>query len=258
MYFFPRVWWPDGNDSAAQATLKVVPQEDVSLSCNKLNVVFSIVFAMCALARVEAANAEQRLAVVNVSFVFEKYTKVPDIQRRIDDRYKAQKDELTQRAGELQKRNKDMSQMFSQEYSSEAAFDAIQRLRRDQFKFEKELNALNAAIQKEYTKEMRDVLVEIRLAVRTVAEKGGFTLVLRSPDTDDPDTVESAEAQNPADTEKRTYLELNAPKTVAQVVERFNRNPVLFGARTVDITKEVLEKLNDDHLRRSMGVQPKK
>jgi hypothetical protein len=38
---------------------------------------------------------------------------------------------------------------------------------------------------------------------------------------------------------------------VAELVERFNRNPVLFGAQTVDITQEVLKKLNEDYQRRS-------
>ena len=202
-------------------------------------------------AATHSSAEEQRLAVVNVSLVFEKYSKVPDVQRRIDDKFKAMKDELSQRATELERRNKDVAQLYSQDRSSELVFDRVQKLRKDQFKFEKELNNLNADIQKEYTREMRDVLTDIRVMVRTVADKGGFALVLRSPDTDDPEPVTNPdELQNPAD--RRTYLELNAPKTVAQLVERFNRNPVLFGAKTVDITQEVLTKLNDEYLRRSI------
>jgi Skp family chaperone for outer membrane proteins len=212
-------------------------------------ILLGVLFAsLSSVARAE----EQRLAVVNVSMVFEKYSKVPDVQRRIDEKFKAMKDELSQRASELERRNKEVAQLYAQDRNSELVFDRVQKLRKDQFKFERELNNLNADIQKEYTRDMRDVLTDIRGMVRAIAEKGNFALVLRSPDTDDPDTVENPEDLNPANAERRTHLELNAPKTVTQLVERFNRNPVLFGAKTVDITQEVLTKLNDDYLRRSI------
>jgi Skp family chaperone for outer membrane proteins len=214
---------------------------------------FILALFVASLSSVVSAAEEQRLAVVNVSLVFEKYSKVPDVQRRIDEKFKAMKDELSQRAGELERRNKEVAQLYQQDRNSELVFDRVQKLRKDQFKFERELNNLNADIQKEYTRDMRDVLTDIRGMVRAIAEKGNFALVLRSPDTDDPETVENPDdVQSPTNADRRTHLELNAPKTVVQLVERFNRNPVLFGAKTVDITQEVLTKLNDEYLRRSI------
>jgi len=195
---------------------------------------------------------DQKLAVVNVSLVFEKYDKVADIQRKIDAKYKEKKEELTKRAADLSKRHKELEQFFSQENQSEPVFDMVQRLRKDQFKFERDLGVLNADIQRDYTRDMREVLTDIRVAVRMTAEKGGFNMVLRSPDTDDPETVNPNEPPNPAQKDGKTYLELTTPQTVAQLVERFNRNPVLFGAQTVDITKDVLTKLNDDYLKRTI------
>lgn len=200
-----------------------------------------------------AGEAEQRLALVNVSLVFERYNKVPDVQRGIDAKYKAQQDELQQRATDLVKRNKELEGLFNQARTEEAVFDMVQRLRKDQFRYERDLGRLNAEIQKDYTKQMREVLSDIRVAVRTVAEKGAFEMVLRSPDTDDPE-VSAPTPENPASPaalDRRTVLALVEPRTTAQVLERFNRNPVLYGARTVDITQDVLKKLNEDYQKRT-------
>ena len=213
--------------------------------------VMSFAFA----ARAIAEESGEKLAVVNVSFVFEKYTKVPDIQRRIDAKYQVQKDELQKRATELAKRNKELEQFYNQANSTEAVFDAIQKLRKDQYYFERDLNQLNADIQLDYTRDMRSVLTDIRSAVRIVAESEKFQMVLRSPDTDDPQVVERdpKTPPNPAEGDNKTVLELNAPQSVAQLVERFNRNPVLFGAKTVDLTQMILKKLNDDYSKHSNG-----
>lgn len=197
---------------------------------------------------------EQQLALVNVSFVFEKFDKVPDIQRRMDEVYKARKAELEQRGQDILKRNRELEQYYNQASHDEKMFDMVQKLRRDQFLYERDMQKLNIEIQKDYTREMRSVLSDIRAMVRSVAEQGGFELVLRSPDTDDPDVAQ--DSGNPADRDNRTYLELLEPKTVAALVERFNRNPVLFGAKTVDITKDVLKRLNEEYLKRSIGLPP--
>ncbi|HEY3323589.1 MAG TPA: OmpH family outer membrane protein [Planctomycetota bacterium] len=202
-----------------------------------------------------AGQKEQRLAIVNVSMVFEKYDKVSDVQRQIDGKHTAKKDDLSKRGAELSRRNKDLEQNFSQQSQSEDVFDMVQRLRKDQFRFERDLNTLNAEIQRDYTREMRVVLTDIRVAIHATAEKGGFDMVLRSPDSDNPDAPEEAPngPPNPAARDNKTYLETIAPQSVAELVERFNRNPVLFGAKTVDITQEVIKKLNDEYLKRSLG-----
>ena len=226
----------------------------VAACAGVLLAILSSACLMCAVTDAAAAeDADQKLAVVNVSLVFEKYEKVPDVQRRIDAKYKSQKDDLQKRADDLSKRNKELEQYFNQSTTTEVVFDAIQRLRKDQFAFERDLGRLNESIQDDYTKEMRDVLTDIRSAVRGVAEHDKFDMVLRSPDTDDPAPVQKdpKTPPNPADADKNTYLALNPAQTVAQLVERFNRNPVLFGAQTVDLTQSILKKLNDDYSKRS-------
>jgi len=215
--------------------------------------VFILYSACCLLPfPVEAGEGEQRLALVNVSLVFEKYDKVAEVSRAIDARHQPQKKELEQRAKELLERNKGLESMYNQAQTEEAVFDMIQKLRKDQFRYERELARLNADIQKEYTKQMREVLSDIRVAVRAIAEQGHFDLVLRSPDSDNPEVSAPTPENpaNPATADSRPYLSTIEPASMAELLERFNRNPVLFGTKTVDITQDVLKKVNEDYQRR--------
>lgn len=198
----------------------------------------------------------QKLAIVNVSFIFENYVKVPDLQRKIDETHKSEENTLQQRFKELAQRNKDLDQFMNNPDASPDIFDKIQALRRDQYLFDRDRRRYDDTIQQEYTKGMKDILTDIRVAIRAVADQGNFDLVLRSPDADDPSVNEGDKngPQNPAASDNKTWLELNGPKSVGELIERFNRNPVLYGAKPTDITKGVLSKLNDDYLKRSKGT----
>jgi Skp family chaperone for outer membrane proteins len=209
-----------------------------------------------ALAAQPANSGPQKLAVVNVSFIFENYIKVPDLQRKIDETHKGEENELQQQFKALAQRNKDLEQFASDQ--SEGTFDKVQQLRKDQFLFERARRRYDDKIQEEYTKGMKDILTDIRVAIRIVADRDKYDLILRSPDADDPAVVEGNKngPQNPAAGDNKTFLEMNAPQTVAELTERFNRNPVLYGAQPADITKDVLSKLNDEYLKHGKPVGP--
>jgi Skp family chaperone for outer membrane proteins len=216
------------------------------------SIISRVLLALVAAAAVlpSARAADQKIAVVNVSYVFQNYKKVLDVERRINAVHDTEKNSLNQRIKDLSARNKEMQQYFNNDTASVQIFDAVQKLRKDTFLYQRDLDRLNAEIQKSYTKEMREVLSDIRVAIRAVADKDRFDLVLRSPDDDDPEVKGDAGAEKQDD---RTYLEATEPKTVAQMVARFNRNPVLFGAKTVDITQEVLKRLNADFEKKAPG-----
>jgi Skp family chaperone for outer membrane proteins len=218
--------------------------------------VASLALAAVASAAEPDARGPQKLAVVNVSFIFENYLKVPDLQRKIDETHKGEENELQQQFKALAQRNKDLEQFASDQ--SEATFDKVQQLRKDQFLFERARRRYDEKIQEEYTKGMKDILTDIRVAIRIVADRDKYDLILRSPDADDPTVVEGEKdaPQNPAAGDNKTFLEMNSPQTVAELTERFNRNPVLYGAKPADITKDVLVKLNDEYLKHGKPVAP--
>ena len=196
--------------------------------------------------------APQKLAIVNVSFIFEKYDKVSDLQRKIDADFKLQDEALQLRIKKLADRNKKLDEFVKNTNADsvpENIFDELQLLRKDQYLFNRDRTHYDEEVQKAYTTGMKHILTDIRVAIHTVADLGKFDLVLRSPDADDPDITD-----NPAEPDKKTYLSVLAPKTVAEIIERFNRNPVLFGAQPTDITRDVLTRLNAEYLKRSSGA----
>lgn len=202
---------------------------------------------------------EESLAVVNVSLVFENYKSVAETQRMIDEIFKQEKLELQQSFEILAKKTRELGQFNMDVNSTESGFDAVQKLRKEQFVYERNLNRMNGEIQKRYTQQMRSILSDIRGAIRAVAETGKFAMVLRSPDTDDPEVLETKIAQNPSAGDNNTLLALHEPKSVSEILERFNRNPVLAGLKTVDITQDVLKLLNDEYGKHSgSGIGPKR
>jgi Skp family chaperone for outer membrane proteins len=208
---------------------------------------------------VVAAEKTQKLAVVNVSFVFEKYDKVSDIQRRLDEMYKVRRTELTKRGQELLRRGQELEQQYPAGPTTETAYDEIQKLRREQFMFERDAGQLSTEIDEAYAKEMREVLTDIRMAIKQIGEERRFDMVLRSPSTDDPvvEEVDPRKPPDPAALDKKTHLELIEPRNVSELLERFYRNPVLYGAAPTDITPEVLSRLNAAYAKRT-GKAPVK
>ena len=204
------------------------------------------------------AAEPQKLAVVNVSYVFEKYLKVADVQKRIDAIHDARKKELEQRGKDILDTNQKLTALHAQAGNSEEVFDQVQQLRKRQFIYERDVGQLNVLIQKDYTREMREVLSDIRQAIKAHSEAGGFDMVLRSPDADNPEVLPKTpgKMKDPAALEKQTYLQTQDPQTVGEVLERFNRNPVLFGSTAVDITEDVLKRLNGAFMKRSMTGTP--
>jgi Skp family chaperone for outer membrane proteins len=205
------------------------------------------------------AAESQRVAVVNVSYLFEKYDKVGTVQTRIDAAHEEQKKELESRGQAMANENQQFESQYRSAGNTPEMFDKVQMLRKRQYLYEREVQALNAQIQKDYTREMKEVLSDIRQAINTYAEAQHFDMVFRSPDTDDPDVTPSTETmKSPAADDNKTYLQKLAPKTMGELLERFNRNPVLFGATTVDITQPVLLQLNLNYQKRAAPRLPVK
>lgn len=196
---------------------------------------------------------EQKIAVVNVSKVFEQYRKVADIQNRTDAKYKTQKEELNARATSIAQRSREVEAQFqgSNSRSDEGLFDRIQGMRKEQFQYERDVRKLDEMVQRDYTRDMREVLSDIRQAIRQLAETNNYDMVVRSPDSDNPDPV--PEPKGLADpNDKRTYFQKVQPKTTYEIIERFNRNPILYGKSTVDITEDVLAFANNKFLRQAI------
>lgn len=206
---------------------------------------------------ISAGEQETRIAVVDVSTVFKNYKKVYDVQRRLDASFEQEKRKIEEDTRQLGKEVRDVEQMRQSAGDSDAVFARIQSLQKEEYAIRKRGTVFQEKQTQRYLDEMKDVLSEIRAAVRHAAERGKFQLVVRTADADDP--VNSDEAAKPAgpdanpnDAEIHKMLE---PKHTLDIVVRFKRNPVLYGSPLVDLTAEVSKALNDEYAKRA-GAAP--
>ena len=148
--------------------------------------------------------------------------------------------------------------MRQQGIENDAYFERFQHFEKRLFQWQKQQQKLELDMVLRLREEMRNVLNEIRAAIRGEAEKGSFQLVLRAPDRDDPTEnplakpVEdmSPEEVEKLDPKKRQEVEIKqilAPKNTEDLLVRTRRNPVLYGNWQIDITEGVLKRLNDDY-----------
>jgi Skp family chaperone for outer membrane proteins len=207
----------------------------------------------------EPAPAGTRVAAVDVATVFGSYKKVLDVSRQVEASFEKEKKALEEEERKLADSARVIQQQRQQlAGDSDLVFENIQRFQKEEFQFRKKVQTLNEKMEKRLLEEMRDVLREIRAAIRKQAEKGGYHLVLRAPDANDP--VETGELDTPAKGEvkpgQETIKEALTPRHTFELVARFRRNPVLYGAAVVDITKPVLETLNGEYEAPGRGKAP--
>jgi Skp family chaperone for outer membrane proteins len=207
---------------------------------------------------VTAGEQATRIAVVDVSTVFKHYKKVYDVQRRIDASFEAERRKLEEETRQLGKDVQDVEQMRRDASGdSEFVFERVQSLQKQEFALRKRQRAFQEKQGQRYLEEMKDVLGEIRATIRKSAERGGFQLVVRTADADDPvnsdegENVAGGKDANPNDAAIREMLQ---PRHTLDIVVRFKRNPVLYGSPLVDLTAEVSKVLNDEYAKRAGGA----
>lgn len=232
--------------------------------------IFALAFALLA-AQAVCAQAEDlketKVAVVDVSLVFRNYKRVSDVQRQVDAEFEPRRKSLETQGQAIEEEEKNLANLRnSPTASSDLLFDRTQAFQRKLYGFRKEKDKLEMDIVQRMRQEMKNVLNEIRAAIRKEAEKSKFDLVLRAPDPQDPaDTpgakgpedmkVEDLEKLEPKKRQELEIKQILAPQTTADLLIRSRRNPVLYGAWTIDITEAVLKSLNDDYQKREGAVK---
>lgn len=190
------------------------------------------------------AQAEKRIGVVNVSRVFKAYLKVGDIQNTLKTRFDPKRNELEQERKKLADAMGNFQGRQTSQNMSREAFGELQQLQLREYNLKEEFQKLAKTIEEARMAEMRQVLKEIRAAIRDVGQAERYDLILRAPEYDEQGNPEVADEENP---------EQAAPKSAAELVRRFRENPVLFFAAGVDITSQVTAKLNADYQKTGAG-----
>ncbi|MCW8131701.1 MAG: OmpH family outer membrane protein [Planctomycetota bacterium] len=229
------------------------------------------VVALVLVSAVSAVRAEElgatKVAVVDVSLVFTNYKRVSEVQRQVDAEFEPRRKALEKDGLEIEEEEKKLGSLQSSPTaSSDDIFKITQAFQKRLYEFRKAKGKLEIDIVMRMRQEMKSVLNDIRAAIRKEAEKAKFDLVLRAPDPQDP--ADNPGAKGPEDVKvedleklepkKRQDLEIKqilAPQTTADLLIRSRRNPVLYGAWTINITEAVLKTLNDDYQKRAGALK---
>lgn len=218
-------------------------------------VAFLLAAVFCVAGTLSAVEGAKRIGVVNVSRVFQASQKVQQIQTRLKDQFEGKRLELEKKQKELEQdmmnvraRQRNMTDASVQDEKN--LFTRVQDLQAREFDLKIQIREVGKTVEKVRMDEMKQVLKEIRAAIREVGMAEKFDLILRAPEYDDEGLPEVAGGNEAEEQEAR------APKTATELVRRFRENPVLYFASGADITEQVITKLNADFAKTG-GAAPK-
>ncbi len=198
-------------------------------------VVIVLVGCMLLGAGVRAEDA-RRIAVVNVSRVFNAYDKVKYVQEKMEKTFDADRKMIEKDGTELKKWEDRIKVDPRDPKSNLEFFKEIQRFELGKMELESRFRKLAEDVEKRRKEEMKLVLNDIRAAIRAIGTSEKYDLVLRAPEFDeDFDPTKNANADKS-----------NEPQSAAELVRKFRENPVLYFSTGVDVTQLVIDKLNGD------------
>jgi Skp family chaperone for outer membrane proteins len=186
-----------------------------------------------------SAKAEdaKRIGVVNVSQVFNAFTKVKDVQEKMERLFDADKKAIEADGKEL-KKWEDRIRVDPRDPKRDVAFfKEIQAFELKKMELETKFQELAKRVEEKRRDEMKGVLNDIKVAIRTIGTSEKYDLILRAPEFED-----EFDPKAGPDAEKK-----DETRSAAELVRKFRENPVMYFSQGVDVTSKVITKLNDDY-----------
>ncbi len=184
----------------------------------------------------ESMPPAKRIAVVNVSRVFSAYRKVADIKSSLKTEFEPRRDALAARERKL----KDAEVLMAQGHLPKDQRERLKEIHYFKMKkidFEEDSAAFIEEVESKRMAAMKQVLREIRSAIRSMATLRRIDLVLRAPDREDDGRDRSmGDADGP---------ETSRVPTAAEMAQKYQRNAIHFYVPKIDLTIDVIRKLND-------------
>ena len=194
-----------------------------------------VLVAAVALSGFASAEDAKRIAVVNVSRVFDAYAKVKDIEDKMKKLFEPEKKALESEERELKRREDALRVDPRDPKTNLEFFREIQAFELAKMQLELKGRELIKRVEERRKNEMKAVLNDIKAAIRTVGTTEKYDLVLRAPEFEevfDPGRAGAAD---------------NEVHSAAELVRKFRENPVLYFSQGVDVTDNVIARLNDEY-----------
>ena len=198
------------------------------------------ILAAMALGVLPARGADEgakRIAVVNVSRVFNAYQRVQDVQKKMESLFEPDRKAIEKEAAELKKQEDYLRLNPKNPDKDIDFFKQVQAFELHKKEVDLKFQELYQRVEDKRREEMKKVLNEIKGAIRYVGSQERYDLIMRAPEFDD----EFDEKKAADDTKK------DEAKSAADLVRRFRENPVMYFSQGVEVTDKVIAKLNDDY-----------
>jgi Skp family chaperone for outer membrane proteins len=192
-------------------------------------IIVILVLALIRYAPPLMAEEAPRLAVVNVSQVFNGYLKVKAVQEALKKLIEARTEELKTDERRL-KQEADRLQMDPRDPKTcRELFVEIQALDLKRFDYEAKCRDFLSEKNEREKSEMKSVLHDIDGAIATVTRAEKLDLVVRASEREE------------------KALNIGEPQSVEEVVKRWKDDQVLTHSSKLDVTQKVLTTLNEEY-----------
>lgn len=188
----------------------------------------SYLAAIVTLLVAQASLGQANIAVVNIPAASERYQKTADIESRIEQRRKELRRERDERRDALERGARALQEDFrpgTDEYAKRE-----RELAQTQWELQYFEESESKIIEREMAAAMLEIYNDIRAAVKVIAQQRGLDLVMAA----DPDPEQQAE-------------------TTSQVRQQIVLQKVVYFSAELDITQEVVDRLNAQYKAQSGG-----
>lgn len=184
------------------------------------------------------AEESKRIAVVNVSQVFNAYVKVKEVQDKLEKLFDADKKAIDKKSKDLKALEEKLRLDPRDPKHDVNLFREFQQFELAKMQLELEYQDLFKRVEEKRRDEMKGVLNDIKGAIRSIGTQEKYDLILRAPEFEDEFDPKATAQDNQNREESRSAAEL---------VRKFRENPVMYFSQGVDVTGKVITKLNDDY-----------
>lgn len=199
-----------------------------------------------------AFSGELKMGVVNIPRVFEGYARVKDGQEKLRKEFGPEETVLEKTEIELRKL-KDKLEVDPRPKTDLNFYTEFQKLQFMTLEHENRKRQVMSRAAEKQREEMKQILTEMRNAVRVVSASEGMHFVMRAPEWEDSMGAGSAlgAATAPAAGDEKDAKDSKEPKSAQMLVGLFRENPLIHYTPSMDISEKVIKLLNDEyHARR--------
>lgn len=192
----------------------------------------------------ELVAGELKMGVVNVPRVFEGYARVKDGQEKLRKEFGPEESVLEKTEVELRKL-KDKLEVDPRPKTDLNFYMEFQKLQFMTLEHENRKRDVMKRAAEKQREEMKQILTEMRNAIRVVSASEGMHFIMRAPEWED--SMGAGTAMTPAAGADKDEKDSKEPKTAQMLVGLFRENPLIHYTPSMDISDRVIKLLNDEY-----------